>query len=479
MKILVINPPRVDGYPVVREERYEHKDMGAVYPPLNLLYVTSVLRKDGFDVSIIDANGFNLSYNDIINIADEIKPKIIISRIGFDTQYDDISFLKSMKERYKSILIVRNKIISDVDWLREKFLLENNFIDIFLNVEPDAVISKVVSHIINQGVNNLKELKGISFIENGKVITTEPAEVIKNLDEIPFPAYDLLPNLKPYHTGVLDSPFATVVTSRGCPFQCTFCAYANMGHRFRSAENVVEELRWLKKDMNLKSFLFFDDLIGLKRDVFLDILKLMIKEKLNLRWVSCTRANLITDEMLKLMKKAGCEEMALGIESGSEKVLNATHKNIKLDDIRKAAKLLHKNKILFYGLAIIGLPGETRETVKETLKFIKEIDPFYTQFTFATPFPNTEIYKYYKENNLLLTEDWSKYSPLSLEPVIRTKELSPEELKELRAYLYRKLILRPIYLLKKIRLFDWKWNIEGFIKILGRLKALLLKKLIR
>ncbi len=474
MKILVINPPRVDGYPVVREERYEHKDMGAVYPPLNLLYTAAVLRKEGFTVSLIDANGFNLSFSEVINIADNFKPEIIISRIGFDTQKQDLAFLKELKIRYNSKLILRNKIISDVDWLKKQLLTEYTFIDIFVNFEMDDIIVDIIKNI-----NNPEKIRGISYKKDDEIITTEKAEIIKDLDKIPFPAYDMLPNLKPYHTGVLDSPFATVITSRGCPYQCTFCAYARMGHRFRSAENVVAELEWLKKDMGLNSFLFFDDLIGLKKDVFMETLELMIKKKLNLKWVSCTRANLIHDDMLKLMKKAGCEEMALGIESGSEKILKDIHKGITLNDIRRAAKLLHKNKILFYGMAILGLPGETRETINETIKFIKEVDPFYTQFTFATPFPNTEIFEYYKTNNLLLTEDWEKYSPLSPAPVIRTKELSADDLIKLRAYVYRKLILRPGYLLKKIRLFDWKWNIEGFIKILGRIKALLLKKMVR
>ncbi len=474
MKILVINPPRVNNYPVVREERYEHKDMGAVYPPLNLLYTTAVLRKENFDVSIIDANGFNLKYNEITNIADNIKPNVIISRIGFDTQKQDLTVLKNLKNRYNSILIIRNKIISDVQWLKKEFLTNNPFIDIFVDIEMDDIIVNVIKNL-----NNKAKIKSISYLEDGKLISTEKSDIINDLDKIPFPAYDMLPNLKPYHTGVLNSPFATVITSRGCPYHCTFCAYANMGHRFRSAENVVEELEWLKKDMGLKSFLFFDDLIGLKKDVFMDTLKLMIEKKLNLKWVSCTRANLIHDDMLQLMKKAGCEEMALGIETGSPEIMKNIHKGIKLEDIQRAGKLLHKNKILFYGMAILGLPGETKETIKKTIKFIKKIDPFYTQFTFATPFPNTEIYNYYKENNLLLTEEWEKYSPLSNEPVVRTKNLNAEELKKMRRYVYKKLILRPLYLLKKIRAFDWKWNIEGLIKILGRIKALVMKEIIR
>ncbi len=482
MKILILNPPRVDGYPVVREERYEHKDLGSVYPPLNLLYTAGVLKKNDFDVSFIDANGFDISFEKLKEKLKEIKPDIVISRCGFDTQNEDLKVMKYIKEQFKACIILRNKIISDVDWLKKEFLLKNNFIDILVDYEMDLVIGDLIKHILKNGYGSfsgLLEVRGISFLRD-KVITTPPVDVKQmDIDNWPYPAYNLLPSLKPYHTGVLNSPFALVVTSRGCPFNCSFCAYALMGYRIRKPEKVLEELKWLKKEFNLKSFLFFDDLLGLKKDVFIKLLNLMIKEKLNLKWVGCTRANLLDDEMLKLMKKSGCKEMAIGIESGSEEVLNRTGKGISLKDIKRAAKLLHKHHILFYGLAIIGLPGESRKTIDKTIKFIKEIDPFYTQFCFATPFPNTAIYKYYKERNLLLTEDWRMYSPLSPEPVIRTEELSLDDLKKLKNYIYKKLILRPGYLLKKVRLFDWKWNIQGFFKILGRIIAILKKTMIR
>ncbi|HRU39996.1 MAG TPA: hypothetical protein P5511_08970, partial [Candidatus Goldiibacteriota bacterium] len=141
------------------------------------------------------------------------------------------------------------------------------------------------------------------------------------------------------------------------------------------------------------------------------------------------------------------------------------------DDVRQAARWCKELGIMFYGLVIIGLPGETKDTVKETVKFIKEIDPFYTQFCFATPFPNTEIYGYYEQKNLLLTKDWEKYFPLAEEPVIRTEALSAKELKELRQWAYMQVLLRPRYLLRKIRPLDWKWNISGLIKVVSRIWA--------
>jgi anaerobic magnesium-protoporphyrin IX monomethyl ester cyclase len=479
MRILVVNPPRVDGFVVVREERYEHKDVGALYPPLSLLYIAAVLEKEGHKPDFIDANGFNIPLEGLQATIDVLKPEVVITRCGFDTQEEDIRVLKYAKEKHGSITILRNKIISEAAFIKEDLLKKNPFIDIFLNCDPDVMIRDVIRHLQAHGLKDIDRIMGISYMLDGKMVTTPPAEPLANLDEIPFPAYHLLPSLKPYHTGVLDAPFATISTTRGCPFTCTFCAYRKTGYRMRSPENVIAELKQLKKMFGLKSFLFFDDVIGLKPGRFEKICELIIAEKLDLKWVACTRVNLVNLEQLKLMKKAGCQELAFGIESGDEGVLRDTTKGVTLDEIRTAARLCRKAGILFYGMAIIGLPGESRKSIENTIKFIKEIRPFYTQFCFSTPFPNTEVYHYYEENGLLLSKNWKEYSPLSPVPVIRTKDLTREELVELRNIVYRRIVLDPVYLLSQVRLFDWKWNIQGFIKILSRIKAILMKKFVR
>jgi len=475
-KVLVINPPRVDGSPVVREERYEHKDVGSVYPPLNLLYCASVLEQAGYNVSVIDANGFALSPSDIKKKLKQQKPEIVISRCGFDTQSQDLEVLKTAKE-YGATIILRNKIISDVQELKNELLLNNSFIDIFVDGEFESVIVNLLKVLETNG--NLNQVAGITFRDGNAITSTEKVELVKNLDDLPFPAYHLLPNLEPYHTGILPAPFTLITTSRGCPFECTFCAYGKTKFRVRNPKKVVEEIKWLKQNYGLRSFSFFDDLVALTAEPFKEICRLLISEKLGLKWVACTRANLVAPELIRLMKKAGCVEMALGVESGSDEILKRVRKGITKDDIRSAVKILRKEKMLFYAMFIVGLPGETRETIEESINFAKEINPFYTQFCLAVPFPSTEMFQYYDKNGLLLTKDWSKFSPLASEPVIQTKCLSKEDLIELRQYAYKQMLFRPKYLFSQIRPFDWKWNISGAIKIAGRIMSLLRKKEIR
>ncbi len=500
---MLINPPRVNGFPVVREERFEHKDIGSVYPPLSLLYLSAILEKEpAFEVKLLDANGFSLSLNRVNSEITDFSPDMVISRTGFDTQKEDLKIFHSAKDN-GAFTVLRNKIISDVPEIRDKILKENP-VDIFINSEPETVIMPLALKLYENkksmlrrehptaclrdpgrkdtppAPDLLKHIKGISFYSGGAVHTTEHAENINNLDSLPFPAYHLLPSLDVYHTGILKPPFALVATTRGCPFGCSFCAYGKTKLRYRSVDSVIKEISYLKERFRIRSFLFFDDTISMKQGRTRELAEKITEAGLSaIDWVCCTRANLVDFETLKLMKQAGMKEIAIGIETGSPLILKKTKKGVSLDDIRQAAKWCRELNIMFYALVIIGLPGETKKTVNESIKFIKEIDPFYTQFCFAVPFPNTDIYRYYKDNGLLLTENYEKYFPLSDDPVVRTKELTAEDLKKLRRRAYIKTLLRPAYLIKKIRPFDLKWNILGAGKILSRILAVLRKKPVR
>lgn len=469
MRVMVINPPRVKGFPVVREERFEHKDMGSVHPPLSLLYTAAVVEREGYEVRFVDANGFDLPLASVRESIKEYSPDVVISRTAFDTQEEDLKVLASAKEVSSAVTVLRNKIISEVPRMREQ-VLQRDEVDIFLNQEPESVIISLL-RALDDGSKNLTAVKGISFKQDGQTITAEPAERLRHLDSLPFPAYHLLPNLNVYETGMMPAPWTIVMTSRGCPFHCTFCAYRETGHRVRSPENVVSELEWLASEFGIKHFQFFDDTISLIPGRIEQICELMLKRGLRLEWSACTRANLVTKEMLQQIKKAGCVELAIGIESGAAQILREVRKGITLDDIRNAARFCHQVGIRVYGLVIIGLPGETKETFSETINLILELDTFYTQFCFAVPFPNTPMYEYYRQNNLLLTEDWGAYFPLASNPVVRTEHLSASELIRLRRRAYVRTLLRPRYLLSKISLNNWKWNCRGIMKLWERMLA--------
>ena len=235
---------------------------------------------------------------------------------------------------------------------------------------------------------------------------------------------------------------------------------------------MVALLGQLKQDYGLRNFLFFDDTFTIHRQRVFEICAQMEQAGLGLTWSTCTRANLVTREMLRAMKAAGCRQIAFGIESGSASILKTIQKDVSLDEMREAAALCKEAGILFSALVILGLPGETRETVKETVRFIKEIDPFYTQFTIAIPYPNAQMYDYYRSRNFILSHDWKDYCTIG-RAIVRTEALTAENLMELKRKAYLSLLLRPSYLIRRVRWDDWRWNWYAFINLSKRLGSLL------
>lgn len=489
LRILLINPPRVRDLPVVREDRYEHRDLGAVYPPLSLLQAAAVLRRDGHEVRVLDANGFDLKWEHVGRAVTEFDPHLVVTRLAFDCMEEDLKVLQIAKAAAPfCVTAVRNKIVSEVPELLDA-IAQKHEVDLFVLGELDAVLPDVASTLADtwgEEPPSFRDLRPLLKSDPGLYMKDGQGGFLKtgnaalmNLEKAPFPAYDLLPSLKPYHTGVFDDHFAMIQTSRGCPFNCAFCAYAAEKHRPRDPLHVTEELKWLKQDLGVKGVLFFDDVLALNADRTKNLASTLIREHVGLEWVACTRANLVDTPTLKEMRVSGCKELAVGIESGSPEILKTVDKGVTLDDIRKCRASCREAGVLFYGMCIAGLPGETEGTLKETLDFILEIDPFYTQFCFSTPFPNTDMYKWYKSKGFLLTKDWSRYSPLDPEPVVRTEALTAEDLKRLRRDIYRKLLMRPGYLLSKVRLTDPVWTIKNACKMGGRILNTLSGRAIR
>ncbi|MCM2266179.1 MAG: radical SAM protein [Elusimicrobiales bacterium] len=470
MRILLINLPRVDGFPVIREERFEHKDFEMVQPPLGLLYCASMLRAAGHAVALIDANALDLSQAETERRAAAFAPGIIIARVAFDAQDQDAAALARIKAAVPGALVLtRNKILSDVPALRDAFMARHPQLDYFLLMEPESVVGQVCAALAAG-----QRPPAAAWLEKGAVTEGAPAQLPAALDEFPFPAYDLLETMAPYKTSMFGPVYTLVLSSRGCPFQCTFCAYCRSKYRERSAANVVAELKWLKETVGLKNFVFFDDTISLKRERTMEIFRLMRESALDLKFGVCTRVDLIDDEMVAAARAAGCVEIGFGVESGSQKVLDLAKKGIKLDQVRAAFALCKKHGIKSIASVILGLPGETEETVRETFRFISELNPYYCQYAIAVPFPNTEVYRYYDERGLILTRDWTKYNPLEVSPVFRTEALSAERLTELKRQGYIKFLLRPSFILSKIEPFNLLWNIKGFFMYAHRLAGLLL-----
>jgi radical SAM superfamily enzyme YgiQ (UPF0313 family) len=245
------------------------------------------------------------------------------------------------------------------------------------------------------------------FIDDDNIINTGNRPLIGDLDSMPFPARDLVPYKKYTSLLATSSVVTTMFTSRGCPYKCSFCDRPHLGSvfRYRSAEDVVAEMEECIR-MGIGEILIYDDTFTVNRQRVMDICNLILKKRLKFRWDIRARVNTVDFEMLKLLKKAGCERIHYGVESGNQGILNILKKGITLEQVRKAFRMTKKVGISTLGYFMIGSPSETRETIMQTINFAIEIGADFAHFTITTPFPGTELYRDALKKGLIKTEVW-------------------------------------------------------------------------
>jgi len=298
-----------------------------------------------------------------------------------------------------------------------------------------------------ENTNNLERVKGIVY-RNPNIMINPRRDFIKVLDKLPFPGWDLLPNLTkyykpaPHYTGRY--PSTSLITSRGCPGRCIFCDRMVFGRycRANSSEYVVGMIKYLIKKYGIKDICFFDDTFTIFAKRLIEVCNLIIKEELDITWSCFGRINDVTPEILRLMRRAGCWQISYGIESGSQKVLDSLKKDTKVDQIMNALKWTRKAGISAHGFFILGCPTETKETIEETIDLIKIADLNSIQLTFFTPYPGTEIYPDIDKYGQF-TQNWENMTDWN--PVFVPNGFTKDELVG-----YHKKILKIFYLRPKI-----------------------------
>jgi len=421
MKVLFINP----------NTRYLGTLL-TVYPPLGILYMSSTLLGAGHEVKIIDADIDNLNYPDIHKIISEYQPDII--GISMNTLQSRAAFETASKIKQNHDI----KIIAGgphPSALKEELLKKCKSLDAIAYGEGEETFLELVKHSEEGG--DLSEVKGICFRDgNGEIRTNEPREPISDLDSLPRPALHLIGPISrypgPYPTGA--HPSIHVLASRGCPFQCTFCSNPVWERkiRLRSAESVLSEVEWLRKNFKVREIFFQDDTFNIDRVWFEAICNGLIERGLNKKLIfkSPFRANekLVDRDLLILAKKAGFWMIFYGVESGNQEILNSVKKNLRLEEIRRAFELTRDAGIKTYASFMIGNLGESRSTVQDTISFAKMIDPDYYGFAIATPYPGSEFYNLAKKAGILKA-DFDEYTLGKY--VLETENFNPGEVEEL------------------------------------------------
>jgi radical SAM superfamily enzyme YgiQ (UPF0313 family) len=313
---------------------------------------------------------------------------------------------------------------------------------------------------------------------DGDVCRNPDRPLFEPMDQMPFPARHIAKG-EGYRAGIYSGGYPTaMISSRGCPYRCTFCLWPDIlyGHKFRarSAKNVVDEIEDAVRVYGHDEIYFDDDTFTIDRQRVLDICHMIQERGLEqeVEWIAQCRVDTVDREMLEAMKAANCGYILFGVESGSPKMLKKMKKGITLDKVRQAFQLTKEVGIKTQAFFLFGMPGETQETIRETIEFAKELDASSTQFAVAIPHPGTALYQECKTNGWLTSENWADYT--SEECVIETPWLTAKEVEEARIRAYREYYYRPQFIigqaLKIRRLADIRRLARGASSVRTRIR---------
>ncbi len=438
MKVLLVNPPHIIS---------KYKFIGLVAPPLGISYIAAVLEKNSVDVSIIDASAMEMDWYELGKEIKKISPDVVAITALTPTIEQALETAKISKSILPESTIILGGYHPTFTF---KKLLENEFLDIIIIGEGEYTMLEVVQSLLNG--SDLHRVKGIATRD----FVTPPREIIEDLDTLPFPARHLLP-MEKYKILNIKLPTGTLVSGRGCPYQCSFCSSAAMHGkklRLRSAQNVVDEMEHLINDHHAETIAFMDDTFTINKKRVEEICDELKKRDLDVYWGCTTRVDTLSLDLLKKMKDSGCITLFMGVESADQIILNNVNKQTTINKVKKAFELARNYDMRTIASVVLGMPGDSRENILKTIKFVKNLNPSYAVFSLATPYPGTPFYKQAVSENLIKVNDWSKYTLLN--PVLNTMDCSLDELKKLQRRAFRSFYLRPGYLIKQ-------GQIDGFM----------------
>lgn len=432
MKIYLLNPPYFPHFG--RGARWQDTGRGGtLYYPIWLSYAAAVVEQD-HEIRLVDAPAWNWNINDVVADLTKFKPYLVVIDSSFPSLNNDINVAKSIKQNCYDIATV---LVGPPSSQFPGEILEKEGIDIVARWEYDFTIRDIARVLEVNG--DLSTIEGISYKEDDKIKHNQNRELTNSaeLERIPFVSkvYKNHLDIKDYFLGQSLYPEVQIFAGRGCPNRCTFCSWPQtlMGrkYRVRSVANVLDELEWVQDNLSdVKEIFFEDDTFTISNRRMMEFIKGYKERKLDVTWACNARVDTLDQETMKEMKRANCRLLIAGCESGSDEILNNINKGITTGQIKQFSNNAKKAKLLVHGDFIVGLPGETRDTVELTRKLINEIKPDILQVSVASPFPGTEFYDYCRENGYLLTEDPNEYLDEEghQKAVISYPELTNEEM---------------------------------------------------
>jgi anaerobic magnesium-protoporphyrin IX monomethyl ester cyclase len=421
MKILLVNPPAGFSYGV----------LGISRPPLGLAYLAAVLR-DSHDIKIVDFNGQRRGWPkypyqdyDIVGISVDTSRYLVALKIA------------KLAKKSGAVVVMGGPHVSFLDG----DALESGVVDYVVRNEGERSFLSLVEFL--SGGRPFDQVMGVSCLKDGKLHRTPNAPFIDDLDSLPFPARDLLP-LALYKEKMNGRPMTTVVTSRGCPYNCEFCSsseFFGVRWRARSAENIIDEVGLLYDKYGYRAVSFVDDNFTLNPARAIKVSEMIIAKGWDVIWAAMSRVDTIVKhpEMIRTMARAGFRWTFIGFESGSQESLDLYGKKAQVEDALRAMEILRENKVQVTGAFILGAPSETKSMMRQTIKFARRLDPRRAQFSVLTPYPGSKLYTDVKDR--LLTRNWELYS--GMHPTMKLDHVSSAGMRGIQFEAYSSFYGRP------------------------------------
>ena len=451
---------------------------------LGLAYLAAVSERRGDEVVIFDCD---VEQESVVDFVQRFRPHIVGITANTPQVKQAWRTAKAIKEVYDCPIVLGGPHVS----VLPEESCEKPYVDIVARGEGEDtwidICNRLERYLEDQPEFHIeaflhpendvfKDCLGITYkTSDGQIHNHPDRPTIADLDSLPFPAYHLFKmdrytNLQPATDHVDGARSFSIMTSRGCPYRCTFCSQSIMPikWRSRSPESVLAEWRHLVEDLGAQEIGVLDDSANIRVKRLEEMANLIIENNLNhVPWifVNGIRANLASKELLGLLKKAGLKRTAFGVETGDPEIMKTIDKKIDMDTIRQAfanAKAVNLETIGFF---IIGLPGETRESMQRTIDFAIELDPVIANFSMMTPYPGTKVYEIVKRQGRFLINDWEDYVFFEQQARYEMGEMTAELVEEMYRKAYRRFYLRPSPIIRRLKTKDFWLNLPRNVRI--------------
>ena len=446
MKVLLANPPwvledRVGFRSNVRwpftvsRGDFERGGEVSYHFPIYQAYTLAVLQREGFDVAAIDCSVSAMVLEEFVGAVVAHAPDLVVLEVATPSFALDMRMAQALKE---SLDVPTAVIGTHASVFHRAIVKDYPAIDFVIRGEYEYTVLELARALRDRG--NPGEVDGLTFRRDDTVVVTEDRPYIADLDRLPFPARDYF-DWRRYHEPTYYAlPWITMISSRGCPYRCTFCSWPQTmyGHKYRvrSARNVVDEMEHCVKKYRPGEIFFDDDTFTIGKSRVMDICREIRDRNLEVVWSCMGRTDTVDPEMLAEMFSAGCRKIKFGVETGSERMMETIQKGLDLSRVGDVFESARSVGMEVHGTFMIGLPGETRETVKETVNLASSIPMDSVQFSIATPFPGTRFYAECVQNGWLVTENWDDFDG-NFGSVVSYPQLSKVEIEELLYFAYR------------------------------------------